>query len=242
MLRRQREAALTMKRRSQMNEMPPVMQNISNRPSTSLSSHRPSTSSSSSHRRGSFTNAMVDVMAWDEIKTKERIQNWLQDEAIRREEESKAEKQRREELAMFEQEQQELEQRLAEEQKIRLEEESRRLGQADRLAKERMDMEAANTRAQLKRLEEELKQEHERAKLEADKLAQQRKIEEEMKIMQRRRSQVVDNASGEEESQHTSTLQQRHLPNTSTSTAANSGNSNEEAYGHIRMKKHTDTL
>ena len=172
-LRRQREAAL--KRRSQNSENDSFISNSVERPQTSSSSH---------HRNA----AMADAFAWEEIKTKERIEQREKAEQVRREEEARmAQKQREEEesrreLQRFEQEQEQLEQELAQkknEAAQRLEEESRRLAdakaEAEKIEKERLDAEAANKRAELQRMEAELIQERQKVKIEAEQLAGERR-------------------------------------------------------------------
>jgi len=191
-LRRQREAAL--KRRSQNSENDSFISNSLERPQTSSSSH---------HRNA----AMADAFAWEEIKTKERIEQREQAEQIRREEEARmAQKQREEEesrrleLQRFEQEQELLEQELAQkknEAAQRLEEESRRLAEAkaeaEKIEKERVDAEAANKRAEIQRMEAELILERQKVKFEADQLAEERRKEE------RRRQSAGSTTSGKGE-------------------------------------------
>ena len=132
---------------------------------------------------------MADAFAWEEIKTKERIEQREQAEQIRREEEARmAQKQREDEesrrleLQRFEQEQESLEQELAQkknEAAQRLEEESRRLAEAkaeaEKIEKERLDAEAANKRAELQRMEAEIIQERQKVKFEAEQLAEERR-------------------------------------------------------------------
>ena len=197
-------------------------------------SRRPSTSSS--HRMSSLTtNAMADVMAWEEIKTKERIEARIKDEEARRvEEEARMRAERAEQMARAaeekEEEKLELERRLAGEQRAReeaarqLEEESRRLAEAkaevERVERERLEAEAAKTRAELKRLEMELKRERDRAKFEADQLAEQRRLEEQ-------RSQSIGGSSA------SGTGYQQHQQPPSHIHGDQQHSNDEEAYGHF---------
>ena len=151
MLRRQREAAL----RRRQTPFPPIDK------SDSFSSDGGSSRPASSHRMGSMTtSAMADVLAWEEAKTKERIEARIKDEELQRVEEAKrmaemtkaaerraelakvaeveAEATRRAERERFEREEKAREEATA----LRIEEEARRLVQAkadaERLEKERL--------------------------------------------------------------------------------------------------------
>lgn len=232
-LRSQREAAL--RRRHQKNEqiqMKPI-ENNSRRPSTS-----------SSHRMSSLTtNAMADVMAWEEIKTKERIEARIKDEEARRVDEARMRAERAEQMAIAaeeeEREQMELKQRLANEQRAReeaarqLEEESRRLAEAkaevERVERERLEAEAAKTRAELKKLEMELKRERDRAKFEADQLAEQRRLEEQ------RSQSMGSSASGTGYQQQ----QQKQPP---SHIHGDLQHGLLQLWKHQMTKRHTDTL
>mmetsp|Transcript_11254 Transcript_11254/g.27673 ORF Transcript_11254/g.27673 Transcript_11254/m.27673 type:complete len:658 (-) Transcript_11254:359-2332(-) len=192
MLRRQREAAL----RKRQNHVP-----ISHVPMRKLNSGSDG-SHTSSHRMSSMaTTAMADVLAWEEAKAKERIEARVKEEEFRgaeevrmraertraAEAEAEAEAARRDELERFEREQLELKRKLAVEQKAReeatkrLEAEARRLAktkeEAERLEKERLTAEATK-RAELERLEEELKQERmERERLAVEKVKEAERAE-----------------------------------------------------------------
>ena len=233
-LRSQREAAL--RRRHQKNEqiqMKPI-ENNSRRPSTS-----------SSHRMSSLTtNAMADVMAWEEIKTKERIEARIKDEEVRRVDEARMRAERAEQMAIAaeeeERKQMELKQRLANEQRAReeaarqLEEESRRLAEAkaevERVERERLEAEAAKTRAELKKLEMELKRERDRAKFEADQLAEQRRLEEQ------RSQSMGSSASGtgyQQQQQQKQPPSHIHGDQQHGHPSVVETSNDEEAYGHF---------
>ncbi|KAL7541681.1 hypothetical protein ACHAWF_006995, partial [Thalassiosira exigua] len=188
MLRRQREAAL---RRGRQNHLPERNESFGS------DRGRPASHQSSFRMSSVATTAMADVMAWEEAKTKERIEARIKEEEVRKAEEARmrverarlaeveAEAARAAELEKFEREQLELRLKLAEEQKAReeaarrLEQEARRLAEAkadaERLEKERLA--AESRRAELERLENQLRQERmererlseaERAKAEAE--------------------------------------------------------------------------
>jgi len=200
MLRRQREAAL----RRRQTPFPPI--NKCDSFSSDGSSSRPA----SSHRMGSMTtSAMADVLAWEEAKTKERIEARIKDEELQRVEETKrmaemaraaerraelakaaeveAEMARRAERERFEREEKAREEATA----LRIEEETRRLAQAkadvERLEKERLADELTK-RADLERLEKELMRERlekerlvvaAKTKVEAERFAEQERLERE---------------------------------------------------------------
>jgi len=195
MLRRQREAAL----RRRQTPFPPINK------SDSFSSDGGSSRPASSHRMGSMTtSAMADVLAWEEAKTKERIEARIKDEELQRVEEAKrmaemtkaaerraelakvaeveAEATRRAERERFEREEKAREEATA----LRIEEEARRLVQAkadaERLEKERLADELTK-RADLERLKKELIRERlekerlfvaAKAKVEAERLERER--------------------------------------------------------------------
>lgn len=184
-LRHQREVAL----RRRQNQLPVKNDSFSSDGGRSAS-HR--------SNKSNTTSAMADVLAWEEAKTKERIETRMKEEEVRRVEEARmraamaraaeqeqlelrrkqAEAARRAELV---QEQLELKRKLAEERRsreeaaLRVEVEARRLAEAkadaERLEKQRLVAEAA-TRAELeKRLAA-----AERAKAEAEQLAERARM------------------------------------------------------------------
>mmetsp|Transcript_28981 Transcript_28981/g.61255 ORF Transcript_28981/g.61255 Transcript_28981/m.61255 type:complete len:720 (+) Transcript_28981:1092-3251(+) len=182
MLRRQREAAL----RRRQNQ-------VTARTDSLTDGRRPNT-----HRMSSMTtSAMADVLAWEEAKTKERIEARIKEEEIQRVEdarkraemaraaEAEAEAARKAELERLERER-----NVREETARRREVEERRFeearAEAERLEKERLADETAK-RAELERLEKELQRERLEKERLADEAANRAELERLEKELQRER-------------------------------------------------------